>query len=1174
MKRTPTQWSAPDAFDKVQVRSLEQLADTPEFREFLQREFPDGASELKSPLSRRSFMTLMGASVGLAGLAGCRRPDERILPYTKAPSPEEMVIGLPMYYATAMNIGSTVYGLLVESNEGRPTKIEGNPKHPMTAGASSVFVQASLLDIYDPERSAGPMRAGKDREDVPASAAAPAHGEGHEGGHGGHGEAAAPAARMFSEVDIESFLSMRRNEYGPQGGAGLYILSGALASPTLLAMRERVKSELPKARWLSWEPICDDNIYAGSRLAFGTDLSTHLHLGKADVVLSLGADPLGNDADSIRLSRDFATRRRPEKASDEMSRLYVVEAGWSITGTNADHRLRVKPSEVAQLAGALAAELVKRGLPLSGPIAAALPKTVPASIDAKFLAALADDIKARGAKIAIAVGRDLPREVHALVHAIHAAAGAVGTTVTYTPAVDAGRPLDRESLTELGAALDKGEVKTLVVLGGNPAYDMPVDFRFSERIQNSKAALVHLGLNRDETAHLATLHIHGTHFLEAWGDVRGRDGVASVVQPLIAPLFQGWSEIELVSFLLTGRRQKGHELVRDTWRGSTLWQPPAPVAVPVPTEGAEAGAAGTASVAAAAVAGAAPVAVAGAAPAAAAPPPGLPQNPVLFFDRFWRKALREGVIEKTAFPTVAPELKAAELGGALTALSALASKPFEIQFAVDNKLLDGRFSNNGWMQELPDPITKLVWDNAALLSMETAKKLGVEKDDMVRITVRGKTVDAAVYVQPGMASDTVVLALGYGRKQVGRIGSGAGFNAYALRHTEALGYDEAQLSKLDSKYTDPRDEWFGDVTKITGLVSTQDHFSLEGRPLVREASLSRFRHHPEFAKHAVHHKPLVALWDDPEELKQGQQWGLSIDLSACTGCGTCTVACQAENNIPIVGKAQVRKGREMHWIRIDRYFSFGKTALGHDELNDSNTEVTHQPVGCQHCEHAPCENVCPVAATMHTTDGLNDMVYNRCVGTRYCSNNCPWKVRRFNFLDYRRDVEFAVFGGETPEIAKLRFNPDVTVRSRGVIEKCTYCVQRIRGAQRDAQLKTGSRQVAEGGIITACQQACPSQAITFGDILDKNSRVAHEKQSPRNYEMLAELNARPRTSYLARIRNPNPALEAEKPEESPGAAGHHGAAEAPAGHGAVEHPAAAAPPSGAEHNPTHAGGSH
>ena len=809
MKRTPTEWPAPDAHDKVYWRSLDQLADTPEFRDFLHREFPEGASELSSPVSRRSFMTLMGASVGLAGLAGCRRPEERILPYTKAPTPEEMVIGLPTYYATAMGLGSSVLGLLVESNEGRPTKIEGNPKHSQSGGATTSFAQAAILELYDPERSTGPMRAGKDREE----ASAPAHAE---GSHGGHGAPAAPVARLFSEMDIESYLSTRRSDFA-RDGAGLVVLSGALHSPTLLAQRERMKAELPRARWLMWEPVCEDNIYGGSRIAFGADLNTHLYLGKADVVVSLGADPLGIDADSVRHARDFASRRRPETASDDMNRLYVVESAWSITGTNADHRLRVKPSEVAQFAGALAAELVKRGVAIAAPVAAALPKST--SLDAaaqKFLGALADDIKARGAKVAIAVGRDLPREVHALVHAIHAALGAVGTTVTYTPAVDAGRPLDRESLAELGAALDKGEVKTLVVLGGNPAYDLPVDFRFAERLQASKAALVHLGLFRDETAGLAALHIQRAHFLEAWGDVRSRDGMASVVQPLIAPLFGGWSDIELVSFLLTGKRHKGYDLVRETWRGSPLGQPPAPPPPPAADPAQPAGAAPAA----------APAVVAGAVAQPVAPPPGIPVDPVLFFDRFWRKALHDGVIDKSTFATVTPALKEAELAAALPALAAIAPKATEIQFLVDNKLYDGRFSNNGWLQELPDPITKLVWDNAVLLSMDTAKKLNVEKDDMVRLTVRGKTVDAAVLVQPGMANDTVGLALGYGRSTVGRIGKGAGFNAYQLRHSEGLGWDEVTVSRLGTKYTDPRDEWFGDAVHVTGLVTTQDHFTL------------------------------------------------------------------------------------------------------------------------------------------------------------------------------------------------------------------------------------------------------------------------------------------------------------------------------------------------------------
>jgi molybdopterin-containing oxidoreductase family iron-sulfur binding subunit len=1150
MKRTPINWPAPDPSDKVYWRSLDQIAETPEFRDFLHREFPEGASELSSPISRRSFMTLMGASLGLAGLAGCRRPEEKILPYTKAP--EEMVIGLPTYYATAMPIGPAVYGVLVESNEGRPTKIEGNPQHPYSLGSTNSFVQAAILDLYDPDRSTSPMIGGKAEEAAAAPAAAEhggGHGE-HGGGHGEHG-AAAPEARKFGENDILSILGPIAQNY-----QGLHILSGAITSPTLLRLRERMKVEKPSVRWHTWEPVSEDNIVAGSQLAFGADLVVHFDFEKADTVLSLGADPFGLHPDAVRNSRGFAKRRRPDGADSQMSRLYVVESAWTVTGTNADHRLRVRPSEVAAFAVALAGELAKRGVALPPGVAEALPKGG-ASFDAKFLAAVAEDLVQSHGKVVIAVGHSQPKEVHALVHALHSALGAVGNTVSYTTAVDAGRPLDRDSLKDLAAAFERNEVKTLVVLGGNPLYDTPADFGLAEKLEKSKAKLIHIGLYRNETAQAAALHIPATHFLEAWGDARGRDGTASIIQPLIAPLYKGWSEIELVNFLLTGRQEKGFDLVRDTWRGLALSKiptppPPEPPPELLPNAPAQKGKGKGAAAAAAAAAAPAPV-------TPAAPPPGIPNNaPVIFFDRFWRKSLRDGVIEQTAFQAVVPALKAQEIAAALPALSAIKAKELEVLFLTDSKVYDGRFGNNGWLQELPDPVTKLVWDNAALLSMETAKQLGVEKDDLVRITVRGKSVEAAVYVQPGQASGTVALALGYGQKDWGRVVKGAGFNAYQIRHFDGLGFDEAKIEKLGRKYTDPRDEWFGDLVKLTGLVSTQDHFAMEGRPLVREASLTRFRKTPDFAQHAVHHKPLKALWDDPEEFKKGQQWGMTIDLSACVGCGACTVACQAENNIPIVGKAQVRKGREMHWIRIDRYFSFQPQTFEHaNDLNDNNTEVAHQPLPCMQCEAAPCENVCPVAATTHSPDGLNDMVYNRCVGTRYCANNCPWKVRRFNFLDFRGDVE---------EVAKLKYNPDVTLRSRGVMEKCTYCVQRIRGAQRDAKLKLANKQattdfVADGVIVPACAQACPADAIAFGDILDPKSRVAREKNSPRNYAMLAELNVRPRTTYLARIRNPNPALETERPEP----AGHGEAA----GHGGGEHGAPEV-----EHKKTEAGASH
>jgi len=1104
-------WPPADPNEKVYWRSLDQLAETPEFRDFLHREFPQGASELNSPISRRSFMSLMGASLAMAGLASCRRPEEKILPYTKAP--EDMVIGLPTYYATAMPMGAAVYGLLVESYEGRPTKVEGNPQHPASLGASNAFTQAAILELYDPDRSSGPVIGGKDAEEVAA-------GHAEAGEHGEHGAAAAKQERRFNDDDVESFLRSVEQNY-----VGLHILSGAVVSPTLLRLREQMQRERPSVRWHTWEPISEDNIVAGSQLAFGADLVTHLDLEKADTILSLGADLFGLNPGALRAARTFAKRRRPDKATDTMSRLYVVESAWTVTGTNADHRLRVRPSEVAAFAVALAEELVKRGIALPPGCAEAMPKAASVALDAKFLAAVADDLVRSRGRVAIAVGHNQPKEVHALVHALHSALGAVGNTVSYTQAIDAGRALDGDSLKQLGEALDKGEVKTLVVLGGNPAYDTPADFRFAERLQASKARLIHLGLYRDETAKLAALHIPRAHFLESWGDARSRDGTASIIQPLIAPLYKGWSDIELISFFLTGKRTKGYDLVRDTWTGVAIQRMPAP---PPP-----AGDPGQ------------PAAALGAAPAVAAqpaaPPPGIPDNaPVLFFDRFWRKSLRDGVIEQTAFQQVVPGLKTQEIAAALPVLGAIKPRELEIQFLTDAKVYDGRFANNGWLQELPDPITKMVWDNAAILSMETAKALGVEKDDMVRITVRGKSVDAAVFVQAGQASGTVSLALGYGRKECGRVAKGAGFNAYQIRHFDGLSFDEAKIEKLGAKYDDPRDKWFGDIVHITGLVTTQDHFALEGRPLIREASLTRFREQPEFAQHAVHHQPLVALWDEPEELKKGQQWGMTIDLSACVGCGACTVACQAENNIPIVGKAQVRKGREMHWIRVDRYFSFAKQTFEHaGDLNDTNTEVAHQPVPCMQCENAPCENVCPVAATVHSSDGLNDMVYNRCVGTRYCSNNCPWKVRRFNFLDWRGDVE---------EVAKLKYNPDVTLRSRGVMEKCTYCVQRIRGAQRDARLKVANKQatsefLADGAITPACAQACPADAIAFGDILDPNSRVAREKKSPRNYTMLAELNTRPRTTYLARIRNPNPALEPERPVKD-AAHGEHGAPEA------------------------------
>jgi len=1164
------------------------VKNSPLYRESLERELPSEVPpEVQNPLTRRSFMGILGASMALAGLAGCRRPEEKILPYTR--SPEDLAIGLPTYYATAMPLGSAVYGLLVESHEGRPTKIEGNPSHPMSMGGTNSFAQASILEMYDPDRSSGPLVAGKAEKE---EAAAEAHGE-HGGGHGG----AAPKPVLFGLDAITDFFKTRRGKWAADKGRGLHILSGALTSPTLLRLRDQLGKEWTDAKWWTWEAICEDSIRQGSRQAFGEDLVTLNEVHKADVIVSIGSDFVAHTHDGVRNARHFAARRKVDRVSDEMNRLYVVESAWTVTGTNADHRLRLKPSLVAHFALALAGELAKRGLSLPSEVMAQLPKSTPAGIDGKFVAAAAGDLlKAQGRGLLV-VGKALPAGVHALVHAIHAALGAVGETVNYVKAGDAGRPLDRDAIKGLSAALDAGQVETLIVLGGNPVFDAPADLGLAEKFK--KVQVIHLGLYRNETALASALHIPRAHFLEAWGDLRAADGTASIVQPLIAPLYKGWSDIELVNYLLTGNMVRGYELVRDTWRGVAAAKmappspPPPPVEVqPVAPAGKGAAAAklgkpvlpvkpGVAAPAAAKPGVATPVATiavgaaagapaagtpaaASAAPVDAAAPPAVPQESLaVFFDHAFRKALHDGIIEGTTFDKVRPQLKAADIGQVVAQVAAIQPKAWEIEFLVSNSVYDGRYANVSWLQELPDPLTKLVWDNALLVSVDTAKEMGLERNDMVQVTVRGQSVEAAVYIQPGQASGTVSLALGYGHNPdaVGKVGRGAGFNAYKVRHSDGLWSDEVQVQKLGKKYEDPRDYWFGDTTHLTGLVTTQDHFAMEGRPLIQEATIGKFRKHPNFAQHAVHHPPLLALWDPYK--RSGQQWGLVIDLSACVGCGTCTIACQAENNVPVVGKAQVRKGREMHWIRIDRYFTMEPVAFDNGshkkiELGDETTHMVHQPVPCMQCEDAPCENVCPVAATTHSIDGLNDMVYNRCVGTRYCANNCPWKVRRFNYLDYRGDV---------PEVAKLAMNPDVTVRSRGVIEKCTYCVQRIRGAQRSAKLKDTqgrSEYVVDGGIVTACQQACPADAITFGDITDQKSKISVVRQSPRHYAMLEELNAKPRTTYMARIRNPNPALEAEAPEEA------HGGGHAPAGHA----PAAAGHAPAGETKPHETGASH
>ncbi len=986
---------------KVYFRSAEQLAGDEALAAFMVREFPEAASELTSDVSRRNFLSLMGAGIALAGFGtGCvRRPEEKIVPYAKRP--EDVLPGLPNFYATAMPLAGAASGLVVEAHDGRPTKIEGNPLHPASLGAACSLEQGSVLDLYDPDRLPAPEQAG--------------------------------AAATWA--DFDAYLATRLGALRGNGGQGLFVLHQALASPTFSFLVARLAAALPNATVLEWEAVSDDEVHAGTRLAFGEALEPLYRVENADVILSADADFLSAGPMRLRYAREWASRRVPEPSNRRgMSRLYAVESVYSTTGGVADHRLRVRPDEIGAFLRALAGALAQQGVAVPAGLAAG----GDAGFDPKFVTAVAEDLASRRGRSLVVVGRRQPAAVQALGHALNAALGAAGTTVVYVRAAHAPAVPHKEAIRRLAGALDAGQVDTLVVLGGNPAYDAPVDLGLADKLGKAKNK-IHLTGSKNETSVGFDWVVPEAHFLEAWGDVTAADGTVSVIQPLIQPLWDGRSPIELVA-QLAGEKAKGYDLVRSRFRAGAS-------------------------------------------------------------EDAFRKALHDGVVAGSSATPVAANLDAGAVAGAVAAIARPApasAQDLVVEFLVDGKVFDGRFANNAWLQELPDPMTKLTWTNALLLAPKTAKELGVKTRDMVRIEADGRTLDAAVWIQPGTAEGTAAIALGYGRRQAGRIGKNRGYDAYKLRGSASPWYVRGKASKIAGEAL---------------LASTQDHHFIEGRPIVREGALETYKQNPDFAQEMVKHPPLISLYKD--HAYTGQQWGMAIDLNACVGCNGCMIACQAENNIPVVGPEQVQKGREMHWIRLDRYF------VGHadDPAAQDEPAVIHQPMTCQQCENAPCETVCPVAATVHSKeDGLNDMVYNRCIGTRYCSNNCPWKVRRFNFLNFHeRNV------GKITEVAKLRFNPDVTVRTRGVMEKCTYCVQRIHAARRDAKV-SGDGRIKDGVVTPACAQACPTQAIVFGDINDPNTKVARLKKNPRNYATLAELNTRPRTSYLARIRNPNPKL--------------------------------------------------
>jgi MoCo/4Fe-4S cofactor protein with predicted Tat translocation signal len=972
-------------------RSLNQLAGTKEFSEWVHREFPANASEMLDGNSRRTVLKLMAASFGLAGLTACRRPVEHILPYAKGV--EDMIPGHPYYYSTVMALSGGVSGLVVESHDGRPTKIEGNADHPGSLGAATAMQQAAILGLYDPDRSTTVLDGGK------------------------------PSDFAKFETAVKAL---------PLGdGAGLRFLSEAVTSPSLAALRADALKKFPKAKWVEYEPISRENERAGLSMSFGQPVEFLPQFDKAKVVMALDCDFLGLDSPTVVPTKQFSKGRKfsSEEDFEKANRLYAVESQFSITGANADHRLRMRSGEVKQFAIALASLL--GAVPGLGVIQGG-DKT------AKFTAAVVKDLKAAGAGALVVAGLRQPAIVHALAAAINQTLGSAAVSYVKTDKVDSGI----DALKTLTTEMASGQVSTLVILGGNPAYTAPADLQFP--VAMSKVAnSIHLGLDDDETAAAAKWHVPEAHFLESWSDARTVDGVAAIQQPLISPLYDGKTSAEIVALLIDSKDKKAYDIVKNYWQS---------------------------------------------------------QWPAKDKEAAWGKALNDGVVAsaKPAEP-VKVSVDAKKLAGALGAEAKASASGIEVAFYPSASAWDGRFANNGWMQEAPDPITKLVWGNAAMISPAMARAQKLEDGDMIAISRGTYKLEAAVMVQPGHTDDAISIALGYGRVRCGRVGKDVGFNANLLRTSDAYWFaDGFSIAATGNKFKHA-------TTQEHGIPGDDNHNAehMNDRPLYREASIEEYRKQPKVFDEMAEVPELHSVY--PEIVyDKGNQWGMAIDLTSCTGCNACVVACQAENNIPVVGKDQVMRGREMHWIRMDRYY------VGPDD----DPRLVEQPIPCMQCENAPCENVCPVAATTHSPEGLNDMAYNRCVGTRYCLNNCPFKVRHFNFLNFHKH--------DSPEFAMAQ-NPDVTVRMRGVMEKCTYCVQRIQETKIKAKIE-GRRAIKDGEIVTACQQTCPADAIVFGNINDPESRVSKLKKQERNYAMLAELDIKPRTTYLAKLRNPNPEL--------------------------------------------------
>ncbi len=1068
-------------------RSVGELSDTPEFRGWLEREFPAGAAQLEGDeWSRRGFLKLMGASMALAGLgmSSCRRPEMHLVPFSK--SVEWAIPGKPLYYATAMPRRTGALPLVVSTVDGRPIKIEGNPLHPASGGATDAFAQASVLDLYDPTRSKRFVQNGKtsDRE------------------------------------TFEKYLADLRPRLAAEGGAGFAVLAEETLSPTRERLRAQLEKALPRMRWCQYDPLLSDAQNFGTQISFGDNSRLVPRFDRADVVLSLGADFLDCGEGDIASSRAFSSRRRLTSSKDTMNRLYVVENHYTLTGAMADHRLRVPASQIPAFTRALAGKIAAatQSAELGSVIATLQPQPGTMQFDDKWMTECANDLIAKSGASLVVPGPHQPVVVQLMAYGINVALKNVGATLLVR---EFPRNPRTNSILQLATEISAGRIKQLFILGGDPVYNAPCGLAEDREtkqmldwsdLQKKVPEVVRLGYYEDATSALSQWHVPAAHYLESWGDGLTSEGAYLTIQPMILPLFGGVSDLEVLNGLLAGPKIDGPELVQETFRASA--------------------------------------------------PPG-------DFATAWSQLLRDGFATHLPQNDRPPKFNSNAAGGIAHNLWSSAPAPTadspEVVLVRSYAVDDGRYANNGWLQEMPDPITKLTWDNAALISPAYAKHLNVTSGDLLQITVMESALGAnqkplqrqlviAALIEPGHVDNSVTVSLGYGRNlgTSGALpyagaasgdnpsaGDGAGFNGYLLRTTsnphfivaDGKGVTGVRVAKAGGTYV---------------LATTQEHWSIEGRGLVREATLDRYRAKPDFVEDIAGDDELPprlpTIYSHPP-LNAPQQWGMSVDLNVCTGCSACVIACQAENNIPIVGKLQVTHGRAMHWMRIDRYYASDKKFNQDRGQYPENPEIIHEPMMCQHCENAPCETVCPVNATVHSEDGLNVMAYNRCIGTRYCANNCPFKVRRFNFFDYnqrpvgKKKVAGAVgvyqeyLGPLTkkgaPDTTKLQKNPNVTVRMRGVMEKCTYCVQRIEEAKIAAHVKAGASDktlIARDSFTSACAQACPTEAIVFGDIADPETRVSKLKAQERNYRLLAYLNVNTRTSYLARIRNPNPKM--------------------------------------------------